>query len=73
MRRASDHSILVRDVARVEDGEEEVESAALLTGVPTVLLIAYQGVTTGAVLRISTKTVPELLTAKTAISGGPVL
>ncbi len=33
----------------------------------------FQGVTTGAVVRISTRSLPDLLNARTAISGGPLL
>lgn len=32
------HSILVRDIARVEDGAEEKETAALINGEPTIVL-----------------------------------
>ncbi len=38
VREEAGHSIRVRDVGEVEDGEEDVESAALLDGKPTVLL-----------------------------------
>src|SRR5579859_4386925 len=38
VRQEAGHSIRVRDVGEVVDGEEEPQSAALLDGVPTVLL-----------------------------------
>lgn len=38
VRQSDNHPILVRDVARVVDGEEEAESAAALDGKPAVLL-----------------------------------
>jgi HAE1 family hydrophobic/amphiphilic exporter-1 len=38
VRQEASHSIRVRDVANVEDGEEEPQSVALLDGEPTVLL-----------------------------------
>jgi hydrophobic/amphiphilic exporter-1 (mainly G- bacteria), HAE1 family len=38
VRQEAGHSIRVRDVGEVEDGEEEVDSAALLDGKPMVLL-----------------------------------
>jgi hydrophobe/amphiphile efflux-1 (HAE1) family protein len=38
VRELDDHSIRVRDVGKVVDGEEEAESAALVDGEPTVLL-----------------------------------
>jgi HAE1 family hydrophobic/amphiphilic exporter-1 len=38
VRTVDDHPIRVRDVARIEDGEEEAESAALRDGAPAVVL-----------------------------------
>jgi HAE1 family hydrophobic/amphiphilic exporter-1 len=38
VRQAADHPILVRDIGRVLDGEEEAESAASIDGKPAVLL-----------------------------------
>ncbi len=38
IRRDSGHSIQIRDVGQVVDGQEDADSAALLDGVPTVLL-----------------------------------
>ncbi|MGH7437000.1 MAG: efflux RND transporter permease subunit, partial [Polyangiaceae bacterium] len=38
VRQEAEHSIRVRDVGRVIDGEEDAESAALVDGEPTVLL-----------------------------------
>ncbi|MCL2447584.1 MAG: efflux RND transporter permease subunit [Polyangiaceae bacterium] len=38
LRQEAGHSIRVRDVGEVQDSEEEAESAALLDGVPTVVL-----------------------------------
>jgi len=38
IRQDGGHSIQIRDVGQVVDGEEDAESAALLDGVPTVLL-----------------------------------
>ena len=38
LRRAADHSILVRDVATVEDSDEDADSTASIDGTPTVLL-----------------------------------
>jgi HAE1 family hydrophobic/amphiphilic exporter-1 len=38
VRQLDGHSILVRDVARVVDGEEEAESSAMLDGKPAVML-----------------------------------
>ena len=39
VRQAGDHPILVRDVARVVDGEEEAETGASLSGKPAVVLV----------------------------------
>ncbi|AKV00761.1 RND multidrug efflux transporter [Labilithrix luteola] len=38
VRQEAGHSILVRDVGRVEDGAEERETSALLNGEPTIIL-----------------------------------
>lgn len=38
IRHEGGHSLLVRDVARVEDGAEERETAAVLNGEPTIML-----------------------------------
>jgi HAE1 family hydrophobic/amphiphilic exporter-1 len=38
VRQEAAHSILVRDVGEVVDGEEDSDSAALVDGMPTVLL-----------------------------------
>ncbi len=39
VRQGADHPILIRDVARVVDGEEEAETAASLSGRPAVVLV----------------------------------
>ncbi|MEP6654892.1 MAG: efflux RND transporter permease subunit, partial [Myxococcales bacterium] len=39
VRQTGDHPILVRDVARVVDGEEEAETGASLSGKPAVVLV----------------------------------
>jgi HAE1 family hydrophobic/amphiphilic exporter-1 len=39
VRQVGDHAILVRDVARVVDGQEEAETAASLSGKPAVVLV----------------------------------
>jgi len=38
VKRAGDHSITVNDVGEVKDSEEDADSAAILSGTPTVLL-----------------------------------
>jgi hydrophobe/amphiphile efflux-1 (HAE1) family protein len=38
VRQAAGHSIRVRDVGRVEDGAEEADGAAILNGIPTIVL-----------------------------------
>lgn len=54
-------------------GDTPLSPETMVLSIGPVIMQQFQNVTTGAVLRISTRSLPDLLTAKTAISGGPLL
>ncbi len=54
-------------------GNTPLSPDTMVLSIGPAVMAQFQGITTGAVLRISTKSLPDLLNAKTAISGGPLL
>jgi len=71
LRMERDYPARVREIRAM--GNTSLSSNSMVLSLGPSVMEQFQGVTTGAVLRISTRSVPDLLNAKTAISGGPVL
>jgi hypothetical protein len=71
LRMERDYAARLREIRPA--GNTHLSSDTLVLSIGPVIMKQFQGVTTGAVLRISTKSLPVLLNAKTAISGGPLL
>ncbi len=71
LRMERDYPARVREIRA--GGNTPMSSNSLVLSFGHAVMEQFQGVTTGAVLRISTRSVPGLLNAKTAISGGPLL
>jgi exopolysaccharide biosynthesis protein len=71
LRMERDYSTRLREIRRT--GNMLLTPDTIVLSLGPAIMEQFQGVTTGAVVRISTKSLPDLLNAKTAISGGPLL
>lgn len=71
LRMERDYSARIREIRPAGNTPLAPDTMVLSLG-PTILR-QFQGITTGALVRISTKSLPVLLNAKTALSGGPLL
>jgi len=71
LRMERDYPARVREIRAA--GNTSLSSNSMVLSLGPSVMEQFQGVTMGAVLRISTKSVPDLLNAKTAVSGGPLL
>lgn len=54
-------------------GNTPLSPETMVLSIGPAIMEQFQGVATGALMRISTKSLPVLFNAKTAISGGPLL
>lgn len=71
LRMERDYSARVREIRSA--GNTPLTPDTLVLSIGPAIMKQIEGVATGAVLRISTKSLPDLLNAKNAISGGPLL
>lgn len=54
-------------------GNTPLSPDTMVPSIGPAIMEQFQGATTGAIVRISTRSLPDLINAKTAISGGPLL
>ena len=71
LRMERDYSTRLREIRRT--GNMLLTPDTIVLSLGPAIMEQFPGVTTGAVVRISTRSLPDLLNAKTAISGGPLL
>jgi hypothetical protein len=71
LRMERDYPARVRGIRT--EGNTPLAADIMVLSLGPAIMGQFQGVTTGAMVRISTKSLPVLLNAKTAISGGPLL
>jgi len=71
LRMERDYLAVVRGVHA--GGNAPLSPTSLVLSIGPALMQEFQRVTPGATVRISTRSLPALLTARTAINGGPVL
>jgi len=71
LRMDHDYGARVREIRAT--GDTPLSSDTMVLSIPPAMSDQFQMVVTGAVLRISTRSLPALFSAKTALSGGPML
>src|ERR1035437_4526385 len=71
LRMERDYPARVREIRAA--GNTSLSSNSMVPSLSPAIMEQFQGVTTGAGLQISTRSLPNLLNAKNAISGGPVV
>jgi hypothetical protein len=71
LRMDRDYVAQVREIRAT--GDTPLSPDTMVLSIPPAMVEQFQTVNTGAVLRISTQSLPSLFNAKTAISGGPLL
>ena len=71
LRMERDYPARVREIRAA--GNTSLSSNSMVLSLSPAIMEQFQGVTTGAGLQISTRSLPNLLNAKNAISGGPVV
>jgi hypothetical protein len=71
LRMERDYPARVREIRKY--GNSPLGPDTMVISIGPAIMKQFQGVNLGAVVRISTRSMPDLLTAKTAISGGPLL
>ena len=71
LRMDREYSARVREIQ--PNGDNHLFPDTMILSIPSGMTAQFQTVSTGAVLRISTRSLPALFTAKTALSGGPLL
>lgn len=71
LRMGRDYPARVREIRSV--GNTPLNSNKMVLSLGPVIMKDFEQLTTGAVVRISTRSLPDLLTARNALSGGPLL